>query len=145
DPDYPFAFLATYAPGLTAGARVQYQPLSKALREYAGAKDKKTLIKLLSPFDFDLREAANGQEAIDIARTWKPHLIWMDMRMPVVDGYVATRRIRTLPSDAVHPVIVAVTASVFEENREEVISTCAASARKRARETSSSNLTVRRT
>jgi len=47
DPDSPFAFLATYATSLTSGARVQYQPLSKALRQYAGAKDKKALVKLL--------------------------------------------------------------------------------------------------
>ncbi len=49
DPDYPFAFLATYAPRVTGGGRVQYQPLSKALEQYAGAKNKKALIKLLSP------------------------------------------------------------------------------------------------
>ena len=49
DPDYPFAFLATYAPQLDRRARVQYQPLSKALQQYAGAKNKKTLVKLLSP------------------------------------------------------------------------------------------------
>ena len=49
DPDYPFAFLATYAPSLSNGARVQYQPLSKALRHSADTRDKETLIKLLSP------------------------------------------------------------------------------------------------
>jgi superfamily II DNA or RNA helicase len=49
DPDYPFAFLATYAPDLTGGTRVRYQPLHKALQQYAGAKDKKTLLKLLAP------------------------------------------------------------------------------------------------
>src|SRR5690606_8965992 len=49
DPDFPFAFLATYAPGLGAGARIQYQPLSNALREYAGTKNKQALIRLLSP------------------------------------------------------------------------------------------------
>ena len=49
DPDYPFAFLATYAPQLSAGGRVRYQPLSKALREYAGEKNRGALVKLLTP------------------------------------------------------------------------------------------------
>ncbi|MDA0839632.1 MAG: DEAD/DEAH box helicase [Planctomycetota bacterium] len=49
DIDYPFAFLATYAPRLSKGGRVQYLPLGKALQEYAGTKNKKALIHLLSP------------------------------------------------------------------------------------------------
>ena len=61
DPDYPFAFLATYAPGLTGGARVQYQPLSKALQQYAGAKDKRALVKLLSPVQLASENEPAGQ------------------------------------------------------------------------------------
>ena len=49
DPELPFAFLATYAPKLSKGGRVQYQPLGKALREYAGARNKRVLIHLLTP------------------------------------------------------------------------------------------------
>ena len=49
DPDYPFAFVATYAPQLSSGGKVQYQALGKALREYAGDHNKKALIKLLTP------------------------------------------------------------------------------------------------
>lgn len=49
DPDYPFAFMATYVPELTGQGRVRYQPLNRALQEYAGAKNKKALIHLLSP------------------------------------------------------------------------------------------------
>jgi len=49
DPDFPFAFLATYAPRLSKGGRVQYRPLNKALQEYAGEQNKNALIKLLSP------------------------------------------------------------------------------------------------
>ncbi len=49
DADLPFAFVATYAPRLTAGGSVQYQPLGRALREYAGEQNKKALVKLLTP------------------------------------------------------------------------------------------------
>ncbi len=49
DPDLQFAFVATYAPQLTSGGRVQYQPLGNALREYAGEHNKKALVKLLTP------------------------------------------------------------------------------------------------
>ena len=49
DADYPFAFIATYAPSIGANARVQYQPLSRALQEYAGEGNKQQLLKLLKP------------------------------------------------------------------------------------------------
>ncbi len=49
NPDLPFAFLATYAPSLSTGGRVQYRPLGKALQEYAGERNKEALINLLEP------------------------------------------------------------------------------------------------
>jgi non-specific serine/threonine protein kinase len=49
DENYPFAFLATYAPRMASGSRIQYQPLSGALKEMAGAKNKPALVRLLSP------------------------------------------------------------------------------------------------
>jgi CheY-like chemotaxis protein len=68
-----------------------------------------------------VREAVNGQEAIDLWLSWEPHLIWMDMRMPVMDGYEATKRIKTdLKGQAT--AIVALTASAFEEERSVVLS-----------------------
>jgi two-component system sensor histidine kinase/response regulator len=47
-----------------------------------------------SPPPFDLREAANGQKALTIWQQGQPHLIRMDLRMPVMDGYAATQIIR---------------------------------------------------
>ncbi|MBD3235212.1 MAG: ATP-dependent helicase [Candidatus Eisenbacteria bacterium] len=49
DPDYPFAFLATYATRLSSAGRPQYQPLSRALQESARSKDRRGLVKLLAP------------------------------------------------------------------------------------------------
>jgi PAS domain S-box-containing protein len=79
------------------------------------------LVKLLDSVGFDVLEAVNGQEAIELWSSWEPHLIWMDMRMPVMDGYEATKRIKAdLKGQAT--AIVALTASAFEEERSVVLS-----------------------
>ena len=79
------------------------------------------LMRLLTPLDFDVREANNGQEAVTIWREWQPHLIWMDMRMPVLDGYKATEQIKaTMQGQAT--AIIALTASAFEEEKAVVLS-----------------------
>ncbi len=49
DPAFPFAFMATYVPGLSGQDRARYQPLGKALQQYAGAHNKAALVRLLSP------------------------------------------------------------------------------------------------
>lgn len=62
------------------------------------AEDKLTnrllLVKLLSSLGFEVREAENGQEAVAMWESWEPHLIWMDMRMPVMNGYEAAKHIK---------------------------------------------------
>ncbi|MEM1367082.1 MAG: PAS domain-containing protein [Cyanobacteria bacterium P01_H01_bin.15] len=78
------------------------------------------LVKLLSSLGFEVREASNGQEAIAVWSEWKPDLIWMDMRMPVMDGYTATQEIkRSLAGQAT--TIIALTASAFEEERASIL------------------------
>ena len=52
------------------------------------------LASILEPLGFDVRMAVNGREAVDLWDSWQPQLIWMDMRMPVMDGYEATQRIK---------------------------------------------------
>jgi len=69
---------------------------------------------------FDVREATNGQEAIRQYETWQPHLIWMDMRMPVMNGYKATQQIKASPKGQ-ETVVIALTAHAFEEHREEIL------------------------
>ena len=78
------------------------------------------LSSLLIEAGFEIREAENGEQAVALFEQWHPHFIWMDMRMPVMDGYQATTKIRSLPGgDAVK--IVAITASVFKEWKDEVM------------------------
>ncbi|HMQ32977.1 MAG TPA: ATP-binding protein [Chloroflexaceae bacterium] len=79
-------------------------------------ENRRLLVEWLSAAGFAVREAANGQEAVELWETWEPHLIWMDMRMPVMDGYEATRRIKaSLKGQAT--VVVALTASAFEHEQ----------------------------
>ena len=76
--------------------------------------------RLLSPLGILVREARNGEEAIAVWEDWQPHLIWMDMQMPVMNGYEATRKIKAHPLGK-QTVIVALTASAFEAERQTIL------------------------
>jgi signal transduction histidine kinase len=90
------------------------------------------LVKLLTSVGFAVQEAANGEEAIAQWEIFQPHLIWMDMRMPMMDGYEATKQIKareekkrakaTDSSAIAKTIIIALTASAFEEERHVVLS-----------------------
>ena len=75
----------------------------------------------MTPLGFEVKEASNGQEAIAIWDEWEPHLILMDMRMPVMDGYEATKYIKSTTKGHATAVI-ALTASVLEEEKAIVLS-----------------------
>ena len=83
--------------------------------------NRRLLLKLLAPLGFDLRTAENGQQALEIWEAWQPHLIWMDMRMPVLDGYEATKRIKATARGQT-TVIIALTASTLEEEKATILS-----------------------
>jgi len=78
------------------------------------------LKSLLESIGFFVLEAKNGKEAVAVFEKESPDLIWMDMRMPVMDGYEATRRIRGLPGGEALK-IVAITASAFKEQRPDIL------------------------
>ncbi|MGL6283731.1 MAG: response regulator, partial [Microcoleaceae cyanobacterium] len=78
-------------------------------------------IKLLIPLGFDVQQASNGQEAINIWESWQPNLIFMDMRMPIMDGYEATKYIKGHVKGSA-TVVIALTASVLEEEKAIVLS-----------------------
>mgnify|MGYP001180641249 CR=1 FL=1 len=75
DPDLPFAFLATYAPRLSKGGRVQYRPLGTALQEYAGERNKKALINLLTPVYRASEKVDYVKELVDSGEVFHP-LAW---------------------------------------------------------------------
>ena len=109
------------------------------------------LIKLLQPIGFEVIEAENGEEAITQWLAFQPHLIWMDTRMPIMNGIQATQEIRSRERGAMmrgeieaeteggkiednsqsnrespipnrHTIIIALSASAFEERRGELLS-----------------------
>lgn len=94
--------------------------------------NRQLLIKLLTPIGFNVCEAKNGREAIAFWSTWQPHLILMDLHMPVMDGYEAIRQIRQQEQAAgnteeeskisTSPTkIIALTADAFEETRADAL------------------------
>lgn len=84
-------------------------------------KDSRELLySLLSQVGFDIREAANGIEGLDVWKSWSPHLIIMDIRMPVMNGLDATRMIRNSETNS-HIPIIAATASAFEEEKQTIL------------------------
>jgi signal transduction histidine kinase/ligand-binding sensor domain-containing protein/DNA-binding response OmpR family regulator len=100
------------------------QPAHRLLVVDDRPENRLLLVRLLGRVGFQTRSAENGAEAIEIWRSWRPHLVWMDMRMPVMDGREATGRIRRLERDlgVAEPTrVVALTASAFEQDREEIL------------------------
>ena len=96
------------------------QPTYRILVAEDAIENRQLLLKLLEPLGFEVREATNGQEAVDLWESWSPHLILMDILMPVIDGYEATQQIkRSLDGD--DTLIIALTASAFEEQREDIL------------------------
>jgi CheY-like chemotaxis protein len=71
---------------------------------------------LLETVGFDMAQAANGEEALRASEDFKPHVVLMDMRMPVMDGTEASGRLRATPQGRAVKV-AAVTASAFQEAR----------------------------
>jgi len=118
------------------------QPKYRILIVDDRSTNRQLLIKLLTTLGFQVQEAANGQEAVNLWHSWQPHLIWMDMRMPVMDGYEASRFIKareretprrpdkddisnsqtTNNKQQTTTVIIALTASTFEDERALVLS-----------------------
>jgi len=83
--------------------------------------NRQLLIQLLNPLGFLLKEATNGKEAIAIWQSWQPHLIFMDMRMPIMDGYEATQQIKATTQGQA-TAIIAVTASSLDSQKAVILS-----------------------
>ncbi len=93
------------------------QPTYRILIAEDDEASRVLLVKFLVPLGFEVEEARNGAEAVTRWEAWQPHLIFMDMRMPVMDGRQATQAIKSKIANQhskINTVIVALTASAFE-------------------------------
>ncbi|MFC1555149.1 ATP-binding protein [candidate division KSB1 bacterium] len=85
--------------------------------------NRKLLIGYLAPFNFTVFEAENGEELLEIAREHKPDLILTDMKMPVMDGFEATKILKDDPSIQ-HIPVVTITASVMMHDEAKIKEVC---------------------
>nr|WP_290225196.1 response regulator [Trichocoleus desertorum] len=96
------------------------QPIYRILVVEDSSTNRFLLVRLLSNVGFAVEAVENGYEALGVWERWQPDLIFMDIQMPVMDGYEATRRIKQSPLGQ-KTVIVAITASAFEEQRQDIL------------------------
>jgi CheY-like chemotaxis protein len=96
------------------------QPQHRLLIVEDQAENRLLLRRLLDPFGFEMSEAINGKEAVALFEQKRPDLIWMDVRMPVMDGLEAIRRIRATKAGA-DTKIIALTAHALEEERSAIM------------------------
>ena len=95
------------------------QPKYRILIAEDQQENQQLLSRLMTGIGLNVKLATNGEQCLKLFLEWRPDLIWMDRRMPVMDGVEATQRIRQLPGgDTVR--IVAVTASAFKEQQQEM-------------------------
>ena len=80
--------------------------MSKRILIIEDQEDNRTILRdLLTAAGYELIEAVDGEEGVKLAQQEKPDLILMDIQLPVIDGYEATRRIKADPSTQSIPVI----------------------------------------
>lgn len=96
------------------------QPSYRLLVVEDSPTNRLLLVTLLSRLGFEVKQAENGQAGLELWKQWEPHLVWMDMQMPIMDGYEATKRIKATAKGQ-ETVVIALTASVFEEQRQGIL------------------------
>ena len=104
---------------LQAVALAPDQPNYKILIVDDKADNRRLLRELLEPLGFELQEAADGREAITRWQLWQPDLIYLDLRMPILDGYEMVQQLRALETaGAKRTVMIAVSASALAHERQ---------------------------
>lgn len=101
-------------------ARIRRQEAPRVLVAEDNEVNQKLILKLLDRFGVEADVAENGELAVDMALARSYDLIFMDMKMPVMDGLEATRRI-VGQSGSAHPTIIAMTANVLPGDRQKCL------------------------
>lgn len=113
---------------LPASGLIQTPVTGRQIRGYEGprrrilvaddhAENRQLVVSLLGGLGFELTEANNGQVALDLARQTHPHLILMDLVMPVMNGFETLQHLTDDPKMA-GVKVMAFSANVFEQNQE---------------------------
>lgn len=126
-----FVFAITAEPAQAVGGS-DSDPSAPVIPRLAAAQSPRILVaedhpdsallleRLLTDAGFSVKVAADGQAAVDLCRRWQPAFIWMDRRLPGLDGAEAVHRIRQLPEGAQVP-IAALTASVLQAEKQTLL------------------------
>lgn len=80
--------------------------------------NRRLLRLFLEGIGFSVQEASNGREAVSLCKQWKPDVIMMDARMPEMDGFKATRLLKSI-SECKNVGVIIITASALENDRQE--------------------------
>ena len=93
--------------------------MSKRILVVEDQPDNRQIIRdMLAPTDYDITEAENGEEALASIAKQRPDLILMDIQLPIMDGYEATRRIKADASLRSIPIIAVTSYALSGEGRE---------------------------
>ncbi len=91
------------------------KPVIRVLYVEDAAVIRDTIARLLKLSGFEVAYAKNGEEGVQKTLEWKPDIVLMDLRMPVMNGYKAINQIRTNPLTKYIPIFVV---SAWSSNRE---------------------------
>ena len=69
------------------------------------ADNRQIIRDMLAPTDYEISEVESGEEALEAVAKQRPDLILMDIQLPIMDGYTATRKIKADPSMRSIPII----------------------------------------
>src|SRR6516162_10007287 len=92
--------------------------MSKRILVVDDQPDSRRIIRdMLSPTDYEITEAENGEEALAAIAKQRPDLILMDIQLPIMDGYTATSRIKADPKLRSIPIIAVTSYALSGEDK----------------------------
>ena len=95
--------------------------MSKRILVVEDTMDNREIVRdMLDAAGYEMIEAVNGAEGVRLAETERPDLILMDMSLPILDGWEATRQLKTAPETGAIP-IIALTAHAMSGDREKAL------------------------
>ena len=92
--------------------------MSKRILVVEDQPDNRRIIRdMLAPTDYEIMEAESGEEALEAIAKQQPDLILMDIQLPIMDGYTATRQIKADPALGSIPIIAVTSYALSGEEK----------------------------